>query len=627
MREQVELSMFDGGWNSTVNLIDCPTHQSPEMWNIAYDDYGAIKGFKGIATLNSDPLASSPEGRIVGFASYTPNTMSAQMLAVCDGTVYVATGAATAFNAIASSASVYSALTTRSSQVNILQFKDLAIFTGYDIEPYKFNGNEFTRLGMSAPSTVLTSQINAAGGNLIGDYNYVYTPVNSYSAEGDYGSASVTLAASAGGESLRVGSIPTAPASTGIESWNVYRNETSGTVYYKVTNISNGVTSFTDDVADTDLVTEAPSDNGSPRLFEFTAQYLGRLWGAGESTNPDYLWFSKVNEPYLFPSTNRIPVGEGDGMNITGIAVQNGIITISKADHAGKSAIYLLYVGDPTTSSDPANWFLTKADSDYGSYSHRAMKTFKNKLVLVNNNGFYGLQGRSITLSPSETTKGQLVTEKMSFDMEKTLKAYNWLNPASAYVEMVDVIDWNSKLWFAIEGVTAPTPLWIYDYNTMAKGNRKGGAWSYIYYDSADPTIRQFAVHESELYGCDNLNGYIYKLDNGYNEGTGKAITTYYVTAPFKGKKEHEKLWKDFINCWIEVEGGGSYNMSFQHSCDSGSYSTAQNVALTTTLTNKKVEFTNSGYYLQMKFSMNTADQYFIIRKITYEYVPRGMRN
>ena len=623
MRYQVEHSMFDGGWNSSVNLMDCPVWQSPLAYNISYDEYGAIKGAKGYTTLNSDPIVSGIV-KIVGFANYTPNTMGAHLLAVCDGSAYVLTGAATVFNVIPSSQSLYSQLTTRSSQVNILQFKNLAIFTGYNVEPYKFNGNEFTRLGMSAPSTVLTSQINAAGGNLIGDYNYVYTPVNSYSAEGDYGSASVTLAASAGGESIKVGSIPTAPASTGIESWNVYRNATSGIVYYKVTNISNGVTSFTDDVADTGLVTEAPSDNGTPRKFQFTLQYLGRLFAAGESDNPDYLWFSKVNEPYLFPSTNRIPVGEGDGMNITGIAVQNGIITISKADHAGNSAIYLLYVGDPTTSSDPANWFLTKADSNYGSYSHRAMKTFKNQLVLVNNAGFFAFKGRSPTLTPSETTKGVLVTEKISFDIEKNLKDYNWLNPAAAnYMELVDTVDWDSKLWVMMNGATGSV-VFLYDYNTMAKGNRRGGAWSYIAYDNS--YMKQMAVYESDLYACDEVSGHVYKLNTGYNDGGGAKLMIY-VTAPLKGKKEHEKLWKDFINCWIEVEGGGSYNMLFYHGCDSGSYSTAQNVALTTTLTNKKVEFNNSGYYLQMKFSMNTANQYFIIRKITYEYVPRGMRN
>lgn len=636
-RHQVELSMFDGGRNTKVNKIDCPVWQTPDELNVMYDSYGAIQQRRGFATVNSDPMynPSSFGGGLYsvdGMIRFSPSTMSAQLIGVAAETLFVLTGTATAWNMVASSESV---ITLQGTEVEMIQFKDLLLLTNGRVDPYKFNGTEFTRWAISAPSSVLTAATNATAGNLTGDYNYVWTGVNSYLAEGDYGSASLTFTAV--GESVKVGSIATAPVSAGIESWNIYRNTAGAAgVYYKVTNIANGVTSFTDDVADASLTVAAPTDQGYPRKFKYLNQYLGRLWAAGDPDNPDYLWFSKVGRPELFPSENFITVGAGDGLDISGIAVQNGIITISKSDFAGSTAIYLLYVGDPTTASDPANWFLTKAPSDVGSDSHRGMVNFDNKTTLINKQGIFAFKGASVVKTPSETTKGDLVTDAISFDIEPDVLALS--NTFLTTVSLKDMVgvNWKNKIW--ISGSTNSqyyNTIFVYDYSTMAKGgNRKGGAWSKLTFNQSSGLTyagwSRLVVFENELYAAHGNQPYVVKLDTGTNDG-GLAINSYYVTAPLKGKSQHERLWKDFVNCWLVVDTA-AYNMKFSYSTDLGAtFSTAQNVALTAagseTTKTVKVPLTTSGYYIQFKFAMNTADQTYTIRKVIYEYIPRSIRN
>lgn len=612
-RYGIEADTFDGGLNTKANLMNVPLWQTPDSGGIIYDDYGAIQSERGLATLNSDAITNAV---IDGLATFTPKTMSAQIIACCGGRAHVITGTATAFNEIASSNSIW----TTGENVEMHQFEDLLFFSNGYIKPYKFNGTNFTQMGVSANTEVMTAACDAAGGNLNGAYTWVRWGVNSYAAEGDYGSATAEHTITSG--TAKISGIPTAPASAGIDYWKIGRNTAGASaVYWYLTDVSNGVTSFTDNLLDASLATAAPTDQGEPKYFKYMLNYLGRMWGAGDGT--DNIYFSKVGEPETFPSTNAFPVGNGDGMDISGLAIQQGIITISKSDFNGKSAIYLLFVGDPLTASNPANWYLTKADSPEGSESHRAMVSYSNLLTLVNRNGVFSFAGRSMQLNPSETTKGSLITDAISFEIEPDIQ-----NIQGDYVKNACAINYKNKVWFSWNESTggANNAVWIYDYARMSGGNRKKGAWSKSEMDPAS----QFIIHEGNLYGGSAGGvGYVYQYDTGRNTG-GAAYASSYYTAPIFGKKGHEDHIKDFKVVYLTVESTGSYNMSFSWRTDSGADSTFRNVDLTAVASqaNKtvRIPINASGRYLQLRFYMSTKDQYFIVKKFRVEYTPRGLR-
>ena len=613
--ESIDLHVFDGGRNTKANILDVPVHMTPAEQNIIYDDFGAIQSRRGKKTHNTAEIAAQP---IDGLASYKPSTMSAQMIAICNGAAHIATGAATAFTPIPSSVTVWTANTPNETE----QFQDLLFFSNGNVKPYKFDGTQFTQAGISAPTQALTAATNSAG-SISGSIVYVYTGVNTFLAESDYGGATATFVAS--NEEIKISNIPTAPASSGVGFWNIFRN-TAGAegLYWYVTCVNNGVTSTTDVSTDSDLTLAAPLDQGFPRNFKYMLNFGGRLWGAGESANPEFLWFSRVNQPEEFPALNFIRVGRGDGMQISGLEVQSSVLIISKSDFNGKNAIYHLYMGDSMTASTPTLWNMTKANSPQGSESHRAMVKYSNLLTLVNRSGVFAFVGKEVALNPTETDKGNLSTDAISFNIETDI-----LGLEPSILKNAAAINWKNKVWFSVpnSGASNNNRVLQYDYVNMSKSNRVGGAWGLF----TNHEVSQFAIHENGLYGGDDTAGYVHQLDTGRNDG-GSAIDAYFTSGPLKGSKKHWTVWKDFRWMEITVETTGAWNLLFSYSTDSDTFTSEENISMGAagSETNKvvKVLFANStsGYYAQLKFRINTADQHFIIKGFRYTYQPRGIR-
>jgi len=629
----VPLETFEGGRNTKANTANVPLNQSPDELNMVYDDYGAVKIRAGQAKYNQTSIATYP---IDGLFSYKPATMSAQLLVGCADKILVLTGTATAFNTINSAVSIF----TNGVLIDILQFQDLAIFSNGNVQPYKFNGNEFTRLGVSAPTQSITAVCNGAG-NLNGTYVYAYTGVNSYLAEGDYGALSTAVAITSG--AVLVGNIPTAPASHGINTWNVYRNSAGvqGT-YWLVTSVTNGVTAFTDNVADGSLVTKAPTDQGYPRLFKYMVQYQGRFWIAGDS-NKDFLWFSNINQPEEFPSTNFIRVGKGDGLDISGLAILSGNIVINKSDQNGRTAVYLLFIGDSAGGSEAANWTLIKADTPQGSDSHRALINYSDSLLMLNRNGVYSFAGRGLNLNQSETKTGTLAADAISFDIEPDIQAL-----APAYLSQAATIDWKNKIWMSVtaSGETLNDTMFVFDYVRASNSNRKQGAWSKF----DQHRISKMAIHEGKLLGGgsgsggDATKGYIYQLDTGFDDDTG-TINAHFSTGPIKGNKQHEGLMKDWRWAYITLDVNSSDTLQVSHSVDFSDFVDDATYSLTASSNESVITIKHkfalgdsesaggavraTGRSIQLRFTTSSgylSDASVTIRRVEVYYTIRGLR-
>lgn len=637
-KHSVEIGVFDGGLNTKAQELALPLNQSPSMYDWVYDDYGALTLRKGYKTHNSNPIANAP---FDGLFSFKPNTMSALLLAVCDGSAYVKTGAATAFNLIASSQSLF----TGSIPCEIVQFQELAFLSNGDQQPYKFNGREFTRAGVSAPAQALSAACNAAGGNLNGTYTYVYTGVNSYLAEGDYGGTSPSRAIVSG--TVRVSNIPTAPGSHGIESWNVYRN-TAGVqgVYYKITNISNGVTSFTDNVADSALLVEASTDQGYLRKFAFLMQTAGRLWGVVD----DFLWFSEANQPETFPSGNNIRVGRGDGMQISSIAAFKGMVVISKSDFNGRTAIYQLLIGDSVSVSDPSSWYLNLISEEGGGESQRAVVPYSSYLLLFNRKGAYAFNGAGVSLAQNPTRAGSVVSDTISENVEDNLRsstlAYQALLRGAA------AIVWKNKIWLAFDigdrvATSHPTTqvvnseLYQFDFTRISDSKRKGGAWSKL--NLVNPFgIAKFVIHEGALYvgasGYQGQNagrsGTLYELDSSDLDG-GTIHGAEYRTAPLQGKKGHEGFFKDFRHLFLTCKGVGALNVYYtvdgEAATDTfGSQTFLQQITLSASIQRIRMNLPNpkgKRIYFVFYGIASQAGETCTIFKMELIYTLRGLRN
>lgn len=623
-KTRVDISIFDGGLNYKADFDKVPQNQTPYAANIVFDDYGSFSNRAGHKTHNSTPMVSGQP--IDGMMSYQPAVLSSQMLAVCGGSVYKATGAGTAFAVIASSQSVF----TYRRACEIVAFQDLAFFSNGDTQPYKFNGTEFTRAGVSAPSQVLTGVSDAGGGNLTGTYQYVFWGVNSYSAEGDYGTASTAVTVTTA--KVRVNNIPTAPVSHGINTWKVGRNTAGATgEYWYLTDITNGTTSFTDNVADSSLTVLAPTDQGYPRYFLFMVPYAGRLWGAVD----DILWFSNENQPEEFPSTNFIRVGRGDGMSISSIAPFKGMIVVSKSDFRGKTALYTLTIGDSVTFSDPQSWYLELVANYGGSEAQRATIPFSDYLLLFNRHGAFAFNGGSIEKSVSVAPLGSLVADSLSEVIELGRTASN-----PTFLKAAAAVDWKRKIWISLDESAADTYptnglTYQYDYSTISRNNRRDGAWTKFTLNVAS----QFVVHEHKLFagnpgGLLDANGYIYELDTGAADranGTGSYLCEYYSPI-LAGQKGHEELHKDFRFLYITAKGSGTitvkYNVDAISQANFDITATSVSLTLSATGSRHKIDLVGmSGKWLNVYVSKTLLGNSFAVSKIEAFYNVRGLRN
>lgn len=635
MKPHVDIVRFDGGGNRKTDPINVPLSQSLSLVGLGFDSYGALRTFNGISTLNSTPLSARA---VVGLHSYKPATMSAQLVAVCAGGVWVATGAATAFNLVGSSQSVFTNFAVNDHvYCDTVQFQDLIFFSDGDTQPYKFNGTEFTRAGISAPTQVLTAVSDAGAGNLTGTYQYVYWGVNSYSAEGDY-IATPSTAVTVTNAKVRVNNIPTAPVSHGITTWKVGRNTANAQgVYWYLTDVTNGTTSFTDNIADSSLSELAPVDQGYLRKFKYMVAFAGRLWGA---TNSDsLLWFSNPNQPEEFPSENFIRIGRGDGLQISALVVHAGRLIVSKSNWSGQTAIYAVSIGDSAAFSDTESWYPQKISDFGGSDSHWGVATYGNYLFHINHAGAFAFNGDRVSQVANGIDDGVLVTNRLDelYGLPDGTPGSSTAINTSEFIAAA-AINWKDKVWLSLdESALNPTTYFgkndrvhVFDYQRKGDSEQKSGAWS-MYYNTQG--FSKFVIHENKLYGADasGTTGYIFELD----DSDANLPAFEWLSPLIKGEKDDENIEKDFRHVFITgFCDSSTVNVTFLTSVNLTSRSTfspilqTHTLSLTTTPTRHRFDLNGQhhGKWLNMLIS-DSSPAKWTISKIEFHYNRRGSRN
>lgn len=624
----VKMDKFDGGLNTKNNPVTILKNQSPSCQNVIFDDYGAVATRLGYTQFNTAVVGSST---IDGFGTYVNNSGVAKMMVACSGTAYYNSG--TTFVAITNGTDIF----TAGNRINSTTFKNKYFYANGVDRAYKYDGSQITQWGVSAPTTGL-SVTSAASGPLTGTYQYAYTAVNSAGAESDYGTESSAITVTSA--NIGVGGIPVASAITGIDKWYIYRNKNGESSYFYNTAVANGTTSIVDDKLDAALTTAIPTDQEAPRKFKFILSHDGRIFGAGEPDNRSYLWYSDLQEPEQFPSENFLQIGSDDGMVITGLAIHYNSVVITKSDFNGRSATYILLTQDAVGATTPSSWYLIKSPSPFGSDSNRALVSFSNYLMLINREGFFAFQNNETIKGVSQTTTGGIVTESQSEDI--TPDIYNF---KTSLLTGVAGINWKNKLWYAVPSTSATANDLIYQFDYLrASADNKLGAWSKF----TNINIAHFTIYNNKLYGCSSgTNGLIYELDSGFNDN-GSAIDSYFVTAAISGKKGHDSHYKTWRHLYMLIEASGVWNMNLNYfnDFDTGvGDSEVVDLDPGGSLWNEaiwgvdkwggnisrkivRVDLKKStSKYLQLKFSTNTANQYFKVHELEVAYLLKGRRD
>jgi len=626
----VRVQNFEGGLNTKAEEIFLDLDQTPSGQNVTTGDLGAIGTAKGFKKLNTFLIASAA---IDGVHSFVDESLTAQMIVACNGDIFRLSG--TTFQTIPSAQGVF----TAGKAMDFHTFENLLFMGNGTDRNYKWNNTEFTRMGVSAPTQTLAVSINSAG-TLNSNYTWCYTSVNSFSVESDF---TVLSTIEATNDDILVGSIATAPISHGVNQHFIYRNTAAVSgVYYRVTALSNGVTSFVDNNSDSTLVTAAPLNHDPPKNFKYMISFKGYLFAAGEPDNPNYLWFSTVNVPETFPNTNFFRIGRGDGQTISGIGIESDNLVISKSDGKGTKSTYTLYIGDSVGVTSADNWYLSKSSPSEGSESHRAMVNFSDVITLFNRDGCFAFAGGNLATTPADTGLGRLRVDALSFNIEPDFFAFK----KSAIGNAAGIL-FENKLYFAVTSATASTEndkIYVFDFVRAKSGSRLSGSWIPL----TGHSISDFTIHEDALYGGSSLaDGFIYQLNTGTNYD-GSAINSFFTTAPVAGKKGDEEHHKIFRFMYLLLDCSGSWNATFTpiFDFDQGSGS-PKSISLScagslwgtmvwgndewgVSTGRKRIRINlppRASRYFQFKIATNTADEFWKMFSYELYYNKRGLRN
>lgn len=629
-RYSVPVLAFDGGLNTKGQATNLPINQSPDLQNVVFDDYGAVETTLGYAKLNATAIATAA---IDGIHSYVQNDGTQKLIAACNGTVHYASG--TAFVAIPGATSVFTAgvamdfLTTDNKLICVNGYK----------RPYKWNGTDFTHCGPSAP-TGTASAVCSGSGVLSGSFRYALTAVNSYNVESDYNVLSPTLTVALG--KITVATIPIYPASAGVNELFLYRNTAGAAgVYFRVTALTNGVTSYVDNNADASLLLDPPSDNGVMPPCKYIASYRNRLFAGGDPNYPMRLYWTDPGEPETWPEVNYLDVDSGDGLPISGLRVyENGLI-IHKNNASGQGFIYVLLMPDSVGSTSSTNWFINRTKSAWGGVSHRAQTEFGNLLGFLNRYGWFAFEGQNIATSVADSSVGRFEVDSHSFDIEPDVFDFN-----TSYLTKSAAITYKNKVWIAVakgSSATVNNKIYMYDFVRATSQTRQVGAWGVL----SGPGVSCFAVHNGSLYGGSSASdGFVYQLDTGHT-ADGSAIDSYYKTAEISGLPEHRNYTKVWRYLFLTIECSGNWNMILSYIRDALNESgTSVNVNLYgggslwgamvwgvdpwgggNNRKRVRVVLRNCvGKTIQFKFANNTADQYFKVHEVEIAYNLRSQR-
>ncbi len=545
------MEAFDGGLNTRHELRQIDKTESPDCLNVVFDDR-TVKTREGSTTLNTAAVGSfACDGLFT--ANYNDGTQS--MVGFWDDTGYVLSG--TTFVTIGSSQGVMNA----GSQVNAAMYLDV-VFFGQGSTPYKYNGTDWTRHGVPEPTNTISAVTGGtAGGNLNGDYLYKVAYVNSYTATGDLSSAAVGTI-SAANEDVVLTSLPVAPQSFGVAQRKIYRTDAGTTTPYKLigTINDNTTTTFNDNVASANAGASADTDAGVPPNWRYIVTHQDRLFVVEDASEPQYVYYSNLGDPFVFPSTNFIKVSRGDGEKITGLGVHQNSVIVYK-----ENSVWAIYM----PSTDDSGWVLIKTDAKYGSASHRSIVNYAGSqmyLGLRNDKitGFYALMGSMNEPSAENLISSSLFGDDRADRIEKDVFLFQ-----ESYGVNCAAIEFQNKLYISITYGALQTQnnrIYVYDFHRRSKSSAIIGAWS----PWTGLNIANFAVYDGKLYGCSSTaNGFVYQLEDGTYNDDSSAIDSYFWTKEFDEAANDRDFEKDFRTGHFEVENTGDFDMGISHRTDS----------------------------------------------------------
>lgn len=542
--------LFDGGKNNKFEKSIIEDNESPDCLNVVFDNgsVGTRDGFKKVNT--------GSVGTFVCDGVYTRHGTNGTdtLVAFYGGHGFTLDG--TSLVTIPSAQSIF----TMGVRVGSAQMENHAFYGNGGVTPYKYNGTNFTRHGVPQPTNTASFNTGAAG-NPNGAYRYKIGYVNSQSVFGNPSTASTTFVVAS--TRVELNSLPVAPQSHGVNGRRLYRTVTSGSTFFTLDTINdNTTTTYSDNKADSELGAEAPSDKGEPPNYSTIIYHQNRLF-MNDPANPNFVWYTDLNEPFTVGSLNFLTVGDGSTDLVRGFGIQDNSLVVFC-----EQSPWIVYMAD----TSPTNWKIVKAKSAFSCKSPFGAFNYMNKLAFpaVQNDKFIGI-GALVggTAEPSTSylsvlaAGGETKSDRIEPDM---------FDIQESYIGNISSIVFKNQAYITMTKDSPNTTnnrVYVMDFSIDNLTKKQKEAWC----PWTGLNAAQFAIYNGELYyGTSTATGYLYKQNPGVYNDDGSAIDSYYWTKEFSGYDGEESSSKDFryTNLLVDLAGVYFMSVSVRNDSDSG---------------------------------------------------------
>lgn len=348
------------------------------------------------------------------------------------------------------------------------------------------------------------------------------------------------------------------------------------------------------------------TQGGSPPSCQYVEVNKQRMFLAGQNaTNRSRLYFSNLADPETWPALNFIDVGKGDGDGITGLAVLNDNLVITK-DHS----VWILQ-GD-----SPSNFVLRRMTDESGAVTGGSFggggggtAIVKQVLPMLARDGVYFFDGVRTALASEKITK------TLAGCNQKQLSLASGISVGIGYTR---------KYWLALPEGAATNNTVVLVFDSLRS------AWT-VYRGmnvSEFCLFRQFNA-DTLVFG-DSTQGMVYNAEQpGFNDN-GNAIDAYFVTKALdmEGPEVLRNARRVFVDGQEPQGQSTSAKVSFFK--DLGAESSTVTVNFVNPLEVRRVVpgqvGLSSWHSLAIKVRHNTVNQGFKCFGVLLEFVNKGLR-
>jgi hypothetical protein len=325
------------------------------------------------------------------------------------------------------------------------------------------------------------------------------------------------------------------PAS-GSSITNIYLGSTTGGQSNLVGNIGNfpsnpsyfplgGSLSSTNAAAlglNSNSLSELDLTNYYPQYLEL---YQNRLFSAGYSTTPSFVWFSDAGEPEGYFTDSNFEVRTNDSDSITALKSYGSALFIFK------SKSFHILNGD-----NPNNFFLSQVSDQYGCVNNRSVITYESSMAFLDKKGVILYNGANL--------------QHLSLKVQSVFDSVNYIAAQDNACMVHDKLRNQIMVALPINGATLNNITMVYDYVL--------DAWTKQ--DGYNPTV--FA----RIQGRNNTKNVFYGTSSGlvnwfgssFLSDNGTGFTCYMKTRFLHDLGESYQ--KQFRRLYLNIDATGGYH-------------------------------------------------------------------